>query len=421
MKNPLNQKAFARLRMLVAMLCVSTSSLAADLSISGPAEVCPEQTYSFTASASNIFGPRAGSFGWSVWRNGVMIQALSAADCDPASNSQSSSTMSITFDNNLGMVNIKVQFHGYNDPGCGISTQWYNVNVRVLAPASIADANGELTICPGGTRTFYVPPVPNNLSGCYWHYALDYVVPSGWTVVPADGSGYTVIAGGIRTHAFSVNITSPSNAQAGATGNYMITVSTEPLWPWPKSVSRQFWVGKPAWGGFTYDGEMTPVVCEGLYQSFTSGDHVLSAVPNGTINNPSFVLQTSSPHVHGTPVGTNYNFWVNPKNMNFEFLIHTSVSNVCGTLSACTYFTNWASLVAEPYPNPSDKELRVSLGKEGSTKNVQLFNGRQGLVFSAETRDKDIVINTTELPAGTYVLKVTGPEKSASKHLHIKH
>lgn len=414
------EKLFGFFRMLMVTLCVSTTGIAADLSITGPTEVCPGQTYSYTASASNVFGARSGSFAWSVWRNGVLIQAISTMYCPAPAGSQSTNTVSIAFDNTLGMVSLKIQFTGYNDPFCEVSTQWYNVNIRVLAPQSIADANGELIICPGSTRTFYVPVVPNGLSGCYWHYAFDYIVPSGWTVVPADGSGYTAIPGGIRSHAFAVNVTAPANAAIGYSGNYTITVSTEPLWPWPKSVSGQFWVGKPAWAVYTYDGEMTPVVCEGLYQSFTGGDHVLTAIPQGTINHPTFLLQTSSPYVRGTPVGNNYNFYVNPKNMNYEFLIKPSVSNVCGTLSACTYFTNWATIV-EPYPNPSDKELRVSLGKEGLTRNVLLFNSSQDLVYSSETAEKEIVIPTAELPEGHYVLQITAQGKTNKRHLQIKH
>jgi hypothetical protein len=273
---------------------------------------------------------------------------------------------------------------------CGSSV----TSANYVPPFNTPAISGPSLICSSSTMT------------------LNYVAPGAtvnWIV-----SATLRIVSGQGTTSISV---APLNSVSDGTGTVRASVTNCPSASVP---NKSVWVGKPVFSAYTYDGQPTPFVCEGIYQSFTGGDHVLNAVPGGTSSYPTFQLQTSSPYVRGTPVGYNYNFNVNTKNQNYEFIIRASVANGCGTTTSCTYFTNWASIM-ESYPNPTDDEFRVQLGKDGETKKVSLINSNIDVVFSVETVENEVVVETATLPEGMYVLKISNGDKTISRHLKVKH
>lgn len=259
-----------------------------------------------------------------------------------------------------------------------------------VPPFSTPAISGPSLLCSSGTMTLNVAPGAT----------VNWSVSANITIVSGQG-----------TPSISVTNAGDGGAVVGASLTNCPSTSVP---------NKSIWVGKPVFSTYTYDGQQTPFICEGLVQSFTGGDHVLTAIPGGTSSYPSFQLQTSSPYVRGTAVGYNYNFHVNEKNQNYQFTIRASVSNGCGTKSSCTSFSNWASIMAS-YPNPSDDELHVHLGKEGETKKVLLFNSNLEILFSTETTENEVIVGTATLPEGLYVLKIAAGEKIISRHLQVKH
>lgn len=183
------------------------------------------------------------------------------------------------------------------------------------------------------------------------------------------------------------------------------------------------WVGKPYLSSLTYDGQLPPNSCSmGFYQTFTGGDHVLTAIAQGATGNPSLILNTfGSPYVHGDANGNNFNFNTNSKHLNaFEFTISSNFNNACGSASSCTYFTNWASLIS-PFPNPSESEFMLQLGGEDNLKNIAVYNSTQEQVFTTATTEKELKIGTRQLPDGMYVVKIIIKDKILTYRLQIKH
>jgi hypothetical protein len=179
------------------------------------------------------------------------------------------------------------------------------------------------------------------------------------TVTWTTSSNATIVSGqGTKTVNIKSNTGASSNGWIQASINLGCRIVTFP--------QKSFWAGTPSLTSVTYDGGLTPILCAGLYQSFTGGDHVLTSVAAGATSNPTFNLNTfGSPYVHGSGNGNNFNFNVNALHTDIEFTISSYFNNACGTTSTCTYFTNLASLLVLSQTPPIIKllchwELRVS-------------------------------------------------------------
>ncbi|MFN7330517.1 MAG: hypothetical protein ACK5UP_13545, partial [Bacteroidota bacterium] len=243
----MSQKLHTFFKVALLSLCLSPG-FAASISFSGETQVCPGQDYTYSASASNLFGSRAGGWEWTFWRNSQLIGSFGyIVDC-PSPPGTSTSTVKFNWGNTLGAVKIRIRFKGVNDPLCQFTSpdeKWIDVNVRVLSPGPISG----LAFCgPNETRIFSVPGILpfNSAQSCYYHYKYDWLVPNGWSVVPATGDGYISISGGIRTFATSVRVTTPSTPLLPKNdGNYNVIVRSEPVWPWPVESSGKIWIGSP--------------------------------------------------------------------------------------------------------------------------------------------------------------------------------
>jgi len=217
------------------------------ITLSGETEVCPLETQTYTATATGAFGlPVNGSFEWGFKENNQWTY-FGSIPCPNGGNNSSS------------MVNyewltdkpqeIRVRFIPRNNPFCPITTKTVTMTSLVKFPGDPRDADGKLIFCGSNeTKTITIPGIPGSSTreNCYWHYAYEWFVPAGWTVVPSDDTPYDTISGGIRTFATSVEITTPSTSLSnGYSGNYFIRVKTEDGWPWERVNEGQVWIGDP--------------------------------------------------------------------------------------------------------------------------------------------------------------------------------
>ncbi len=87
----------------------------------------------------------------------------------------------------------------------------------------------------------------------------------------------------------------------------------------------------------------------------------------------------------------------------------TSANSFCKTFSI-TGLTAASGTPFALYPNPAQDYVEVSSGKDG-LKKIELFDGRGALVFRAAYTTETFRIDSSELPAGLYVVKLkTGSE-----------
>lgn len=141
------------------------------VSISGPSSVCPNQQYTFTASASGVIFPC--DYTWYVIRNGVAIAG-------PSGNL----SFTYTFDNTLGPVTIRAILS--RGIGCVSSTVGNKtVNITYKTPAPII---GPESICLGQTKRFGTDGLANSPADCFFHHLYRWTVPSGWQVEGQNGS-----------------------------------------------------------------------------------------------------------------------------------------------------------------------------------------------------------------------------------------
>ncbi len=427
------QKLPTSLKVILFSLCL-TSSFAADISFSGETQVCPGQDYSYTASASNIFGSRAGQWEWTFWRNNQIIGSFGyVSDCPPSPGS-SSSSVTFNWGNTLGPVKIRIRFKGVNDPLCQFTSadeKWVDVTVRVISPGPIS---GLLFCSSNETRTVSIPGILpfNSAQSCYYHYQFDWIIPSGWSVVPATTDTYIIIPGGIRTFATSVLVTSPSTPLAPKNdGNYNVIVRTEPVWPWPMESTGKIWVGKPPadnstliWTGTRgvnpvsvsmgstnrYYADVIPYT-----NSYTwSIPSSFSAIGPTTTSSPSISITT------GSQAGT--------------FRIYCQANNTCGYIYLNSLRVTVASsggggggggggIQRAAYPNPASSSITIDL-KEIDTEDVSevsLINQSLVKVFYLQTKEKEISVPTENLPDGIYYLSISLKGETTKKQLIIKH
>jgi hypothetical protein len=226
------KKTLIALALLTSITC---SSIAATITITGPTSVCPNVQYTYTASASNAFGSQKGCFSWSFWIDNKIVSSSSLVSCGSCSGQSSQSTKTFIWNTLSTNAQVKVQFVANDQlPGCKLSEEILNVVVRVVMPQSVSDANGGLSFCAASqTKTITSPQSYSDPAACLWDNNYDWIVPSGWKIIPNGSLQYTVIPGGIRTKSPNVSITAPSPLLSGNSGNYLLKVRTEPSWAWP--------------------------------------------------------------------------------------------------------------------------------------------------------------------------------------------
>lgn len=186
-------------------------------------------------------------------------------------------------------------------------------------------------------------------------------------------------------------------------------------------LAKDIQIGRPTFSSVTYDGMLTPIICEDLSQTYTTGSHSLSVITSGATSNsyPVFTLNSQG-FVSGTRSGNNYNF--NVKRDDVKFFINYSSSNVCESVTGCTYFSNSGPIVSiAPYPNPASEEIKITLGSEGELKIVTLFNEKHELIFSTETTHKEIDLETIGFPDGKYLIQIIRDRNTTSHHIWINH
>lgn len=395
---------------LFAVFC-STNIKAATITITGPTTVCPGVPESYTASASTIFGSQKGTFDWAFYDNSQWVY-YSGITC-PSYGQFSSNTFTYTWQA-TGNNQIRVRFLANPDPFCTIDTKYMNVNARVFEPGVPTDASGGLTFCSSSqTKTITIPGIPYDSEHCDYHYKYDWIIPSGWTAIPINGIAYTSITGGIRTFATSVNITTQSAALSqGFAGNYVITVKTEPAWPYLRQNSKQVWVGTPQNPG-NINGPI--VVNEGSVYTFSLGACQGTQTYNWTWPSGWAAPSTSTKaQAIVTPYTNSGDVTVTPSNSCGS----GTTSSKYVTINTCSNCRMYVS------PNPILSSMSVgfvnptSKSEQGCEYSIQDLFGTE--VFRDNLYDSEKQIDLSQLKNGIYIVVIKLKNGEIEKHRIIK-
>ncbi|MGK7392738.1 MAG: hypothetical protein ACNS60_20455 [Candidatus Cyclobacteriaceae bacterium M2_1C_046] len=321
---------------------------AADIEITGPAFACPGVAYTYTASASNVFGARDGCFGMKYWDDGAWVYPepnFAACGCD-----SNSSTISydITW-TTTGNKEIEFWFLPDNNWDCTYDYESYFVEVRAVPPGEPTDSDGKLVFCTTNeTKTISINGLNNTADDCYYHYEYDWIVPTGWSIVPVTGTA-TPISGGIRTYSTEVNVTSQStNLAMGSAGNYKIIVKSAPDWPYPVQSERTIWIGSPDYPVFHPDSDDNlEVGQEGLALiSYSALDPIVSWSETGPLDYINGDI-TKARYQSYSNTGTGY--------------IYALLSNSCGSREQRLAYEVTDGLKFSTYSEPSQQTLQVSI------------------------------------------------------------
>jgi hypothetical protein len=338
-----------------------------------------------------------------------------------SSTSQNTSyTVPITW-STTGNFEVRVTF-GNSYLICYTSSKSLNGTSRVVVPDKIFDSDGGLTFCsPGETKAVSITPIPSqSIDNCYWHHSFDWIVPAGWSISVPNGYGATPIAGGVRTPSTTIYVTAPSTTlMSGFSGNYFITVKTEPAWQWPKQVTRQIWVGKYN-GSVSFSGSAG--VCNGSLYSY-------SVTPPGGQIYPGHTYQWTYPN--GWQVysqsGNQISLYV-PMYNNSYGPVTAFFNNGCGPdQSGITTFPGFGCSTGSSllvYPNPTTDQLSftieegVAVDSPASISGARLLNSENQQVRS--TGPGVNVIDVKGLPQGLYYIHVRVGDAVYKEQIIIK-
>lgn len=406
----------------------SYAAHAANVTVTGPTNPCPGVATTYTATASAFGVALPGCFQFTFKLNGSVVQVSGGISC-PCSSNLTSGSQTVTWPGQ-GVTEVFVRFLVKNEPGCILNQPVYITGSHwgqsiVPGMQSLSDAQGGLNFCtPGQSKTVTVDPI----TGCLWHHRYDWIVPAGWTVATNPVGASTPIPGGIRTHSNTVTITAPATLLPKFTGNYFITVKTEPEPEWPnskaKQITRQIWVGAPS-------------------EILVNGP---TLVQPGSSNNYTATPWTAQPSFNAQGVlanGINWSFPWTATNAGWQCgsCVGETASTTAGTLSTFVTATaqnacgssvrNYEVFVQqtgcppegceEPFfvhPNPSKDELTVKLKGESS---VLLMDDQGNRVFSAKSKEKTIKIQVGQFKNGKYFLVVVNKEGQDRRQIIINH
>ena len=192
----------------------------------GPAEVCPGTSVSgpsYTFSAKSFVN---GCFSWAVYEDGQWTPSVQPGCGCTGPQPSKSSEFTYQFNNTTGSAKVRVYFLSAISILCNHDVMEVNIVKRVFGPGEPYDLDGgDLSLCPGETKTVYIPGVPgqpNSDANCYWHYKWDWTAPGGWSINGGDNVE--------RTGAISVQLTAPSSVIPGDMSG-KLEVGSEPEWP----------------------------------------------------------------------------------------------------------------------------------------------------------------------------------------------
>lgn len=409
-----------------------TSSYAATISFSGETQVCPGMDYTYTASASDVFGSRKGHFEWTFWRGNTKIHSIGYPIAACPGGGASSSTVTFNWGTELGARRIEIRFKGMNTPLCDYVQPDFksvNVNIRVISPGPIS---GLVFCSPNETRTVSVPGVLpfNSPVSCYFHYKYDWIVPTGWTVTPNNNVGYEVIPGGIRTFATSVSLKAPANVIPGINGNYNITVKSEPSWPYPVQSTGRIWVGPPMLNGLTCQdcgGPLPGSGCQGSTNIYES-----SLNPNYPANAP-YTFGWSGINAEVVSNGANTAWATYNGSIGSYASVSATVTGLCGQDGSYTwmgeivYCGGGGTTTFVAYPNPSNDDLTISSGdleikSKGGKYQVTIVNEQNKVMYQNESQQgQDIKVSVKDWKPGIYFIKMIDGANVKQARLKVEH
>ena len=283
---------------------------------------------------------------------------------------------------NLASDFIQFQFMGI----CGYGNNLYLDNIRVIdlgGTPSTATLQLPSTICEDVPFSFELTSTDTTLAGDF--------------TLNRQGSSLTSTFAGLGVHNTTLNIAADYDLEFTYHNTYTFTADSAVLIPGPK-LDAKFRLSLTSGTTYQFTDESTPAPTAWLWE-FGDGT-------TDTMQNP----------VHTYATG------------GMSYTITLTVTTDCGTDQTTTTYnnigfgdieqTNWTL-----YPNPSNGLIQINMGEVEGAVQVQLFD-LSGAALSRSTYptiNGNLLLDYQQMPAGTYILKVSKNGLSSTQKISIIH
>jgi len=387
------------LRLTVTSLLLLLASVYGSLAmtISGPTVVCPGQTYTYTVNSSGL-----GENLFFLDQNGASV---------PISPNRvgTGNTFSITFGGSVGSAVITVKtYYPNTDVGFVSATATLNVVVRVPTPSQPTSPDGYLILACSPNEQITINSLPalgNNPDDCYFHCAIEWSAPSGWTL----DNLFNAIGNPIYGTQSGMKLIAPNGSSNGYAGQLSVSAYySECGQQQNTSSSSTVWYGTPN----IYNAQANGQPANGFN---VVGSSAYLTVQSDAASSYTWTILNGNGYIY--PSGNSCNVSVN------GFVrVEAKANNRCGNGSTHTFYLSTSSSGGyRVYPNPTRNQVSVDfesneLASDEMT-GIDILNEKGNIVKSFDNAKakknkyfsdtKVAKLDVNDLPRGTYFLHVS--------------
>jgi hypothetical protein len=398
--------------------------------VSGPTgKVCPNQTYTFRATAN-----LKGCFRWRIRQNGTWYGPTYPTNCgNPAAST--SNDFTYTFLPGAGTITVEVKWVSL--PPVATTTTSRTLVMELGAPAPTLATNGLKFCSVNETQQITIAGLnrSNDPNNCDYHFEYEYEVSRGWTInAPPPFSDSDPAINRVRSHSRTINVVAGSSQVEGTltvrtrhpnfTTQRTSTIKLR-YGPYTASVLN----GPPGGSGSSFvqvNAPNLPGLTSGDYQWRVVGDQggtyasqsggrffqfylppagfgaveVQLTVPDRCRSTPTAVLK-----LFIFEYGDSYSVYPNPAD-DYIDITAQSVESANNSISMPTVASNTSE--APSFTKISSKPVIKPF-------HVKLLDAQAKVLHEAKAQDGKLRIDVSRLKEGNYYLHIQESSKALTK------
>ena len=317
---------------------------------------------------------------------------------------------------------------------CGTASD--NVNITLVAPAMLSDSvhicSGEtVTLNPGGGATSMVTWFPNNENTV----SIDVSAPGFYSVTKIE-DGCESTASTVVTQSEGVDVLDIEPCEADLPASISVAIAGGTSYSWsggnsPSAATNTFdasgdyaVTATDVFGCVSSDSFNVNIIDEpiaNITETHAGTIYFFNSDASANVGSNATYLWQFGDGGTSTQANPSHNYnWSNPSSVP-QYTVSLSITNDCGTGTTTSLIVpdvlgineNAAAKGYVVFPNPTSDNWNIRFDNNVENVSVDVIDVTGRIVLqTANQNSNSLTINTTNLPSGNYILKVTANEIS---------